>query len=104
MSKKTKMILETAIRRGVSKPYPIDTDYLIAEMQKIADEVSSAVSGYSVLDQGLVLCVLEDAANSLRASLPPKQIECAEHVHKLFGHELISASVKGGSHHGSESR
>lgn len=103
MAKKTPLILETAFRRGGSKPYSLDKDYLLAEMQKIADDLSSVVSGYSLLDQPLILNVLDSAANSLRASLRPEQVELAELLNELFGSELISVQVEGGSHHGSES-
>lgn len=86
----TQNILKKAIMLGAAKGAPLDEEYLLRESQKIAADISAAISGYTGADQALLACILRVAAESMEAALPDSGREVADELKKVLGCALVS--------------
>lgn len=84
-------ILGKALARGKAKGEALDKEYLLAEMQKIADELGTVLSGYTAADQGILLFVLRAAEKNMAAGMLPQARGMADTLDKIFGAMMVSA-------------
>lgn len=85
-------ILGKALSRGKAKGEILDKEYLLVEMQKIANELGEVLSGYTAADQGILLFVLRTAEKNMEAAASSQVRGIADLLEKGFGCMLVSAS------------
>lgn len=86
----THSIMVKAVMLGKIKGEPMDVGFLLTESQKIASDISAAISGYSGSDQALLACILRIAAESMETGLPDSGRELAAELKKIIGCAIVS--------------
>lgn len=83
-------ILGKAIARGKANGKNWDRDYLLAEMQKIADDLGTLLSGYSEADQAVLIFILRATLRNMENTSLPPVLEVAGGLETVFGAAVVS--------------